>query len=441
MTTESEIIEEEETLEEEALDEHQVPPYEAKQLYQEFKQVGYTLSKHHGIFTSLFSLGKIIPTRTMPTAGVAFDTELNRVMFYINPDFFQNLSFSQKQFVLCHEMLHVIYQHVHLARQHFDPRILNIAADVVINESLVSEFGFMRQSVDPENIFIWHNKQFADPRYEKEYPDGVPKERSTEFYYNLIDDNLTEEEKDQLQNNLDDHSKWGMSKEEMDAARQAVQDAIDKLSPEEQKDLKDKLDKSYGNEAGTTSYTFKTKRVQPDYRWRKIIRVINGDRAKAKSKTWLKEDFRLTKEFLSKDVLLPAPGPKSQINRKPNIWLFMDISGSCIHLKDDFWAAKESIPKSMFNVRTFTFDTQVKEVTNKNFSGGGGTSFQCIENFLRTQENYPAYVWVITDGEAYKPELLHPKRWYWFLDDCYSTDAIPESSAKYGLRNLKKWVD
>ena len=427
-----------------------VEPNIHAELKKDFYKVGYSLSMHHGIFYQLFSVGKMVPTNDIPTAGVGFDAETKRVMFYVNPTFWKGLKFKQKQFIMCHEMLHVIWRHIGKDLSFLDPKVLNIAADIVINEALISEFRFSKTDIDPENIFVWHDKIFSMPPFPEKYPNGVAKEKSTEYYYLILEEHLPKEEKDKLET-VDDHSKWGnpgdpnssnpdKNAQDKKALGEAIQDAIDKMSPEDQKDLKDKITKSAGKEPGNQELTFKTVRVKPNYGWRKIIRHINGEKGIHQGYTWTKEDKRLQGEFSNKTYMLPAPGPTIARDRKPTIWLFMDVSGSCIHMKEDFWAAKESIPKSLFNVRTFIFNTEVNEVKNKNFRGGGGTSFRCIENFLMTQDKYPNYVWVLTDAEGGRPNLKYPKRWYWFLDQAVGHGGIPNECNIYNLTGLKKQV-
>ena len=56
---------------------------------------------------------------------------------YYNAEFVEKLSVYELQFLLCHEVLHIVYQHT-LRRGERDPRLWNYACDMVINETLVS---------------------------------------------------------------------------------------------------------------------------------------------------------------------------------------------------------------------------------------------------------------------------------------------------------------
>jgi predicted metal-dependent peptidase len=56
--------------------------------------------------------------------------------------------------------------------------------------------------------------------------------------------------------------------------------------------------------------------------------------------------------------------------------------------------------------------------------GGGGTSFQVIEEYTAALTPYPDGVVVMTDGEAERPTVRHPERWLWLLTEHGSDAAI-----------------
>ncbi len=455
-------------------------PVEADEIYafkQAFKSCGFSLMGFHGIFYRLFDISRIIPSYDIDTINVSINEEYECIEMRVNPTYFLALSEYQRQFVLCHEMHHILWGHLRNVPEGVIFPLYNAAQDLVINEALLKELNFDRARVDPENDYIWHDTIFPEELTKDKYPNGIPTGRSSEYYYEILKDLYPDvenppqnaeggsaqggegsEEGDgnssgspfgEGNNTVDDHSKNpsegngdkdpnNNSDKGKDISKSEAQKAISKLSPEEQNSLQKMLNRTAGKEPSSQPFKFKTERIAPDNRFRKIIRHITGARKKCNGNTWLREDTRLTGDLDNSSFRLPAKGPAEVKNKKPEIWLFVDVSGSCYHMKDEFWKAAMSIPRSVYDVRMFIFSTRVEEVINNNFRGGGGTNFQCIENYLNKQPKYPNYVWVFTDGEDSKPNIKYPKRWYWFLDDYYVLYGIPEESPKYLLSNLKK---
>jgi predicted metal-dependent peptidase len=90
--------------------------------------------------THVLNAGKPRQSGIVPTACVALPTKSTRLEdfeFHFNPDFAETLDDEEMGFVLAHETMHVLLNHLELG-QHFDnPQIFNLAADAVINDYLV----------------------------------------------------------------------------------------------------------------------------------------------------------------------------------------------------------------------------------------------------------------------------------------------------------------
>lgn len=56
----------------------------------------------------------------------------------LNPEFVQKCSPAQLEFLLAHEVMHIVFAHI-ARRGDRDPVIYNIACDAVINETLIVE--------------------------------------------------------------------------------------------------------------------------------------------------------------------------------------------------------------------------------------------------------------------------------------------------------------
>ncbi len=70
-------------------------------------------------------------TRKIPTASVAWTGQF--YLLHINPDFFDKLDGPQRIAVLKHEVLHLVLRHL-TRRGNKDPFVYNIAADLVVNQ-------------------------------------------------------------------------------------------------------------------------------------------------------------------------------------------------------------------------------------------------------------------------------------------------------------------
>lgn len=84
-------------------------------------------------FATLSLFTEILTTRELDTAGTDGQT------IYVNPQYLLSLSASQQDALLLHEVLHAALLHVP-RRQARDPRIWNIAADIVVN-GMITEHG------------------------------------------------------------------------------------------------------------------------------------------------------------------------------------------------------------------------------------------------------------------------------------------------------------
>ena len=67
-----------------------------------------------------------------------------RIVF--DPDFLESLSDSELDFVMMHEILHVVLQHC-LRGDVEDPEAYNIAADIVVNSNIMLENGMKASSI------------------------------------------------------------------------------------------------------------------------------------------------------------------------------------------------------------------------------------------------------------------------------------------------------
>lgn len=93
----------------------------------------------------------------------------------------------------------------------------------------------------------------------------------------------------------------------------------------------------------------------------------------------------------------------------PIVFNFYDVSGS--YLLD----SKEKLgcyDGKGLNVFRRYFDTEVMQA---NFTGFGGTDYNCIEKFLSKFDHYPEMVMIYTDGYGYLQLNDHKDKWLFLL--------------------------
>ncbi|NBU17039.1 MAG: hypothetical protein EBS48_08530 [Actinobacteria bacterium] len=77
------------------------------------------------------------PSRSLPTAAVAYDPKMDELVMYWNPDFFAKLTPWEVRGVLIHEFNHIVFGHLY-GRRRQPGKLWNIATDCAIN-SLIME--------------------------------------------------------------------------------------------------------------------------------------------------------------------------------------------------------------------------------------------------------------------------------------------------------------
>lgn len=116
----------------------QSPPVDLAEVQRKVSKAKSLLILDHPFFGTAASRRPIIYTDTVPTAAMAATGQM-----YINPAFIETggtdgkpLSVRQVMFLLAHEAMHYMLAHG-LRRKHRDPRAWNVAADKVINDTLI----------------------------------------------------------------------------------------------------------------------------------------------------------------------------------------------------------------------------------------------------------------------------------------------------------------
>lgn len=455
----------------------------------EFFRISRKLENHHSLFYKFWELGKPVFTRTLPTAAIMFNKDGRHINFLFNPEFWMSLDEYTREFIICHEMLHVVLNHGARIRDCTSREAANVALDIVVNHTLTNKFGFKREKLcnDWDTKGCWVDSIFPPEDGKPTYTD----DRAFEFYYNKLPKmdimNFILSKGGKGGQSMDDHS--GLDDKQLE---EIIKELDQNLSDEEKNELKDTIkkhfqengpqeregsvdgdkdpgkdttqpDKNGGQEAGTTAgglwHFCKVKKVKPKKKWESVIK--NWVRKK------LKEEFRDVDQWarphrrhtlLTKSgLMLPVEMEVDDLyedNNKIEVYFFLDTSGSCAGLADRFWKAAQSIPhgkNDKFELKLFCFDTRCYALQNDPkkedygvLKGFGGTSFDCIEKYVTERikelkiKEYPT-LFIITDGMGdtiEHQEKSQMSRWHWFLSTDYDA-LIPKDSHKYLLKNYE----
>lgn len=282
----------------------------------------------------------------------------------------------------------------------------------------------------------------------------------------LVDDHegLTDEELDELIKEMNDI----LSDEEKDDIREIVDEHCqnEENAPKEDEDGDDDSQgekgepkqgdpQGGGKQAGKGSgniWTFadvNPNRVKKKKKWETVIKKWVMQKLSLQyreTEQWARIKPRFSEMMADGDLIIPTEMEVEDMywdEERITVFLMLDYSGSCVHLKDRFFKAAASIPPEKFDVRLFTFDTRMYETTleSRKVYGGGGTSFSCIEN--KIQEimkkegiKYPSVCFIITDGYADRVSPQFPDRWWFFLSGDYR-HCIPEESHVHLLKDYE----
>jgi len=437
---------------------------------EEFMTISVALSERHAVYNRFWEFGRPHFTDAIPTAAIVWDKEFHRPMFCFSPKFWEKLTLDQRIVVIAHEMLHVILNH----GKRFEGtkkslrRLVNPAADIVVNHTLVEKFGFTRSEFPDADNLCWVDTIFPDEK-------TMPTDKHVEFYLSRMpeppempmggkgkkgdgsgggggdgephtldehDADLTPEEIDKIIGRLNDDLS--------DDEKEEIQGVIEDLY--EGDDAGDDGDGVGGKEAGksgTGKWSFvKKEKVVIKRKWETVINKWARKRIIPEMKgieRWGRRHRRLSAVDFGR-MKLPCEMEADSFRAEPKVltaYFFLDVSGSCSHLVDRFVRAALSLPPDRFATRLFWFNTAVGEIDKETLKIkiGGGTSFSCIVDAVNRYSaeegiDYPDAVWVITDGYGNPIQPQNADRWYWFLSEV-NRSCIPAECNTFMLSEFE----
>jgi predicted metal-dependent peptidase len=347
-----------------------------------------SLLLYHSFFGNLATRLKLVNADEWCTTAAT-----DGMHFYYNSRFIMMLRPKEVDFLVAHEVLHVVYDHMG-RRDHRDPEIWNIADDYAVNADL------KRHKIGQ---FI----TTVGALYEAKY-DGKPAE---EIYEDLMKNIQYINVDDLLDKMLDDH---------IDGEGEDGEDGEDgekkgkgrpKLSEAEKEQIRQEVKQSIINaaqQADAGSIPAGVERLikqmtDPIMPWRELIQS-NLTSAIKSDYSWM----RPSRRGWHMDAVMPGMNPGEEID----VTVMIDMSGSINNKQGmEFVSEVAGMMEAFdgFRIRVACFDTKVynmQEFTSENLDtvdeyqlhGGGGTDFDCIFNFLKEEAIVPERLIVFTDG-------------------------------------------
>ena len=318
---------------------------------------------------------------------------------YYNREFFSKLDKKELEFVIAHEVMHCIYDHMS-RRGSRDPRLWNCAGDYVINYEL------MEQKVGKFPSFI-------QVLYEKKY-ENMSSEEIYEQLKQDQDDGKGDDQADSFDTHLDPDAGPGGNQEGDGEGQEGDPSGLNGPIPmdeEERAILRDEIRQATmqaAEAAGAGNSPMGVRRLlkdlnEPQMDWREILNM--------QIQSCFKSDFtfsRPNRKTMSSGIILPG-----MLNdQKMEVCIALDTSGSMTEsmLRDLLSEIKGIMDQfTDFSLKLWTFDTaayNMQEYTPDNMDefldydcqGGGGTDFMAIWDFMKEEEIEPDKLIVFTDG-------------------------------------------
>jgi predicted metal-dependent peptidase len=310
--------------------------------------------------------------------------------FYYNSEFVNNLPLKQLEFLVGHEVLHAVYDHMG-RRGNRDPKLWNIADDYCVNWDLVE------QRVGDKIPIALYDSKYKGMSAEEVYDD---------LYENADKINID----DLMKRLLDEHLDGEGDEGEGDGDGDKPGNGRPKLSEEEKKTIRDEVKEAVlaaANAAGAGNIPGGVKRMirdlcEPVMNWRELLQQ--------QIESTVKSDFtwaRPSRRGWHMDAVMPGMKPGEQID----VVIGIDTSGSITDTDLKIFLSEiKGIMESYdeYRIHVLGWDTEVhnSEVfTSDNIAnieefepgGGGGTDPHCVWRWLEENQIEPKKLIMFTD--------------------------------------------
>lgn len=336
----------------------------------------------------------------LPTAAV------DGKNLFFNTQFFNAMSNKEIEFVIAHEILHCVFDHLS-RRDQRNPMLYNIAADYIVNNTLVRD----RIGEKPKLVDCYQDFKYEGWTSEEVY-DDLLKQMEKEG----------QDAMDQLGELLDEHVDWekngdggdGDGEEETDENGHKVSKSRPSYTEEELRGIKDEIKEnmiSAAQSAGAGNVPSGVARMikeltEPKMNWRELLRQ--------QIQSTIRNDFtyaRPNRKGQHTGAILPGMNFSDTID----LCISLDMSGSIGNEKAaDFLGEIQGIMDEYqdYKIKLWTFDTSVygeedftadtgKSLTEYDIKGGGGTDFMVNWRYMEEHDIRPKKFIMFTDMYAW----------------------------------------
>jgi predicted metal-dependent peptidase len=325
------------------------------------------------MFAGVLSVGKVNFTEDLPTAA----TNGRDVMY--NPKFIDTLNDKELNYVVLHEALHKVYQHMHLWKKLWkeNPMLANMAADYVVNYAIHEADADSEIAKRPDSALF----------------DMAYKGMTTKQIFDMLkkDSNFVKQ-----QAGHDTHD-W---------------EGAEALSDDEVKETAKQIDQALrqgeiirGKMQGNKNRAV-NEILEPKVNWREQLREFVNSTCKNKDRTSWR---RPHKRFIGQDIYMPSMIGESI----GQVVVGIDTSGSIgqkelneflsevVAICDD--VAPSSIELLYWDTAVAGHETYNQGdykalVQSTKPAGGGGTHVGCVNQYVKDKRIQPEAIIILTDG-------------------------------------------
>lgn len=316
---------------------------------------------------------------------------------YFNTQFFNAMSNKEIEFVIAHEILHCVFDH--LGRRtwqdrNLDPVLSNIAQDYVVNNLLIRD----RIGTEPTLVDCFKDVKYAGWTSEEVYDElfQQAEKNGKEFLESL--GSMLDEHLDLDSDSVEGEGKNGgkgkpkYSKKEMKKIRDEIRDGM----------LSAAQTAGSGNTPSEVSRLIKDL-TESKMNWRELLRQ--------QIQSTVKHDFTFSRPS-RKAWHTGAVLPGQKFNETIDIAISLDMSGSIgDDQAKDFLSEIKGIMDEYrdYQIKLWCFDTKVyneqdftadtgDELLNYHVVGGGGTDFMTNWTYMKDHDIQPKKFIMFTDG-------------------------------------------
>ena len=322
---------------------------------------------------------RLVENNNIPTAGT------DGRHFYFNREFIDRLDDPELDFLVGHEVLHCVYDHMQ-ARGDRDAMIYNIACDYNINIELVDQgigkvIGEDKLNGGKPCLDYKYRGYNSYEIYDMIFEDAAEKMAGMDIHFEEGEGGGTDENGNPLPG--------GMTEEEKKALKDEIKQAVIQAAQGAGKDVPDAVKRMV------------KELTAPKLDWRDVIRVS--------LESSIKNDFTFMRPSRrSGEVLFPGMNKDEQLN----VVIALDMSGSIgDHVAKEMLSEVQGIMGQYndYRITVFCFDTGVynvdvftsedgRDITEYDLAGGGGTDFNVVYSFMEQEGIEPDQLIMFTDG-------------------------------------------